>query len=153
MKRAFYEWGAITTSTMALVCFVYWMASRTSPIADFELFLPLGHWNSMQIFGANGQLTINDHRGSLEAIEEISKAPIVNPPLTSNHRCELPGLSYQSIDWGATLTWSLRLSMWIPTVLMSLAAVFFIHGYVRVRRQALQRLQTGREPRSLRGLS
>ena len=140
MKRAFLEWGAITTSTLALTCFVYWAISRTSTIADFELFLPLGHWNSMQIVGASGQLTINDHRNSLQVIEEAAKYAIVNPPLTSKYHLALPGLLYQNINWGGQLTWSLRLSMWIPTLVFSLAAAFSIHGYLRVRRHSLERL-------------
>jgi len=142
MKRAFYEWGAITTSTLAVVCFLYWTVSRSTPVADFELFLPVGHWNSMQILGTNGKLTINDRRGSLEAIEEVSKYRIVNPPLVSKSHRALPGFLYQSINWGGQLTWSLRLSMWIPTLLTTLAAAFFIHGYLRVRRQALKLLQS-----------
>lgn len=138
MKRAIYEWGAIATSILAVVCFVYWAVTRSTPLADFELFLPVGHWNSMQILGADRTLTINDRRSSLEAIEEVLKYRVVNPPLTSKYRLALPGFSFQSINWSGQLTWSLRLSLWIPTMVMTLAAAFFIHGYLRVRRQALE---------------
>jgi hypothetical protein len=94
----------------------------------------------MQILGANGNLTINDHRGSMEEIEELSKYRIVSPSLTSKRRWALPGFLYQSISWAGPLSWSLRLSMWIPTFLMAIAATFFIHGYLRIRRQALKLL-------------
>ncbi|MBW8885849.1 MAG: hypothetical protein JF612_13975 [Planctomycetia bacterium] len=31
MKRAFYEWGAITTSALALFCFGYWVVLLYAP--------------------------------------------------------------------------------------------------------------------------
>jgi hypothetical protein len=141
MKRAFYEWGAITASSVAITCFVYWMASLATTFVDFELFLPMGHWKSTQILASNGTLTINDHRFSLETIEEVLKYAIVHPPLTSKAHWTLPGFTYRSINWGGQLTWSLSLSLWIPTFLFTLAAAFFIRRYVRVRRQALQDFQ------------
>lgn len=139
MKRAFYEWGAITTSTLALVCFSYWVVSLSTPLADFEVFLPLGHWKSTQILASSGTITINDHLGSKKQIEDLVKYRIVNPPFASKTRWALPGFLYQSIGWGGDLNWSLKLSLLIPAFLMVLAAAFFIHGYLRVRSEALRR--------------
>jgi len=42
MKRAFYEWSAITASALALIRFIYWAVSMFTPAVDFEVFLPLG---------------------------------------------------------------------------------------------------------------
>src|ERR1051326_8655242 len=69
MKRVFYEWGAIATVAFSLICFGYSAVSIFTPLADFETFLPLGRWKSMQILGSAGAITINDHRGSREEIE------------------------------------------------------------------------------------
>src|SRR5438552_2715980 len=138
MKRAFYEWGAITTSALALFCFGYCVVLLSTPLVDLEVFLPLGHWKSTQLLASGGAITVNDHYGSLEEIEEVLKYRIVNPPLTSKTRWAVPGFLYQSIDWGGQLEWSLRFSLLIPAFLMTLAAALFIHGYLRVRREAIR---------------
>jgi hypothetical protein len=103
MKRAFYEWGAITATALALFCFGYWIVLLYAPRARVEVFLPLGHWKSTQILVSDGLLTINDHYGSKEGIEEVSWYRVVDPPLTSKTRWALPGLLYQSIDWNGQL--------------------------------------------------
>jgi hypothetical protein len=141
MRRAFYEWGAIVTLAITLLCFGYWAVSATANVPDFEMFLPLGHWSSTQILASQGTITINDHSGSKEAIETLMKYRIVNPPLTSKFRWSAPGISYQSINWGGQLSWSLQLSLLVPTFLAALAAAFFTHGYLRVRHQALNPLR------------
>src|SRR5438046_726522 len=91
MKRAFYEWGAMTNLAMAILCFGYWAVSVATPRIDFEVFLPLGHWSSTQVLASGGTLTINDHRGSKEEIEDVSRFRVINPPLTSKLRRVLPG--------------------------------------------------------------
>jgi hypothetical protein len=141
MKRAFYEWGAITTSALALFCFGYWVVSLSTSRATMEVFLPFGHWRATQLLAAEGTITINDHYGSKEGIEEIVKYRVVNPPLTSKTRWALPGFLYQSINWGRQLSWSLQFSLLIPGLISTLAAAFFIHGYLRVRRAALRAFQ------------
>jgi len=78
-------------------------------------------------------LTINDHSGSKEAIEEIVQYRVVNPPLGRKRRWQSPGFLYQSIDWGGHRSWSLRLSMLLPAMLCALSPMVFIRGYVRVR--------------------
>ena len=146
MKRAFYEWGAITASAFAVTCFIYWMVSLSTVAADFELFLPIGHWKSMQIMASDSSITINDHRFSLETIEEVSKYATVNPPLTSKTHWTLPGFSYRSINWGGQLTWSLRVALWIPTTLLALGAIFFVRRYLQIRRETLQAFLRSRNP-------
>ncbi len=147
MKRAFYEWGAITTSALALFCFGYWVVLLYAPRASVEVFLPLGHWKSTQVVASSGTITINNRYGSIEDIEEVLKYANVNPPLTSKTRWAAPGFLYQSIDWGGQLTWSLQFSLLIPAVLMALAAAFFIHGYLRVRREAIRLLISKSRPK------
>src|SRR5262245_7247663 len=122
MKRAFFEWGAITTLALALFCFGYWVVTLSAPRASFEVFLPFGHWRSMQVLAADGTITINDHYGSKEGIEEITKYRVVNPPLTSKTRWVLPGFLYQNINWGGQLSWSLQFSLLIPAILFAIAA-------------------------------
>jgi hypothetical protein len=134
MHRAFYEWGAIATSAGVLFCFLYWAVSISTAAVDSEVFLPLGYWNSTQILASQGTVTINDHSGSKEAIEEIVQYRVVNPPLRGKFRWQAPGFLYQSVDWGGHRSWSLRLSMLLPALLSALSAMFFIRGYIRVRR-------------------
>jgi hypothetical protein len=137
MKRVFYEWGAITTSAVALLCFGYWVVLLYAPRASVEVFLPLGHWKSTQIVVAEGLVTINDHTGSKEGIEEVVKYRVVFPSL-SKTRWALPGFLYQSIDWNGRLSWSLQFSLLIPAILFALAAACFAHGYLHVRQAALR---------------
>jgi hypothetical protein len=137
MKRAFFEWCAIATAALTILCIGYWTVSRSTSAADFETFLPIGHWNSMQILASNGTITINDHRGSKEEIETLTRYATINPPLTSKCRWALPGLLFQSMLWGGQLDWSLTMSLWIPIVLLALAAAFFTGCYLRGRHQVL----------------
>ena len=138
MKRAFFEWNAITTSALALFCFGFWVVSLSTPRATFEVFFPFGHWRSLQVLAAEGTITINDRYGRKEEIEEVTKYSVVNPPLKSKTRWALPGLLYQDIDWGGQLNWSLQFSLLIPAILFAITAALFIHGYVRARRAALR---------------
>jgi hypothetical protein len=142
MKRAFYEWGAITTSALTLFCFGYWVVSLSMPRATLEVFFPFGPWRSVQVLAADGTVTINDRYGSKEEIEEVTKYSVVNPPLTSKTRWALPGFLYQHINWGGQLSWSLQFSLLIPAILSAIAAALFIHGYLRVRREALRAFQS-----------
>src|SRR4051812_48136440 len=99
MKRAFYEWGAISTLALTLLCFGYWAVSISTALADFETFLPLGRWKSMQILASGGTITVNDHRESREEIELLWPYQTLKPPPASKTRWAVPGLSYQSINW------------------------------------------------------
>jgi hypothetical protein len=138
MKRAFYEWGAIATLAMAPVYFGYWVVSLSTPRATIEVFFPFGHWRSMQVLAADGTITINDRNGSKDEIEELTKYSLLDPPLTSKTHWALPGFLYQSTNWGGQLSWSLKFSLLIPTILSAIAAALFTHGYMRVRRAALR---------------
>ncbi len=138
MKRAFFEWGALAASGLVLFCFGYWIVLLYAPQARAELFLPLGHWKSTQILVSDGLVTINDHYGSKEGIEELAKYRAVSPPITSKTQWALPGFLYQSIDWSGRLSWSLQFSLLLPALFSALAAGVFICGYLRVRREALR---------------
>jgi hypothetical protein len=138
MKRAFYEWGAIATSALALFCFSYWVVSLSTSRATIEVFLPFGHWRAMQLLAADGTITINDHYNSQLEIETLTKYRVITPPLTSQTHWSFPGFLYQSINWSGRVKWSLQFSLLIPALFSSFAAALFIHGYLRVRREALR---------------
>src|ERR1051326_7271642 len=101
----------------------------------------------MQILASAGAITINDHRGSREEIEFLWPYQTLKPPAKSKTRWAVPGLSYQSIHWGG-LNWSLQLSVLMPACLSAIAAVFFVHSYLRLRRRNLAalRLTQGTNP-------
>jgi hypothetical protein len=141
MKRAFYEWGAITTLALALFCFGYWVALLCTPRADLEVFFPVGHWKSTQLVASDGTITINDHYGSQLEIETVRKSRVVYPPITSQTYWTLPGFSFQSINWGRAVKWSVRFSLLLPAILCTLAAIFFTRGYLQVRREAVRRFR------------
>ena len=94
MKRAFFEWGAIVASTLALLCFAYWATSISSDAADFDLSFG---YRIMAVSAADGAIVLCDHPGNLEMAELIEKAIPFNPPLipTRSWEWDLPGLRFR----------------------------------------------------------
>jgi hypothetical protein len=127
MRRVLYEWGAIFCCAFSIVAFFYWAISISRDFADFEVFLPLGHWGATQITAADGMLTVNDSRGTLEVIEMLEKYGTIYPPPSGRHRLSIPGLQIRVVRWpDGPSQWSVDFSLLIAAFLSTIGASFCI---------------------------
>ena len=134
-RAALPEWGAIFASALALALFFYWAISSMWQVGDFELYLPLGHWNTTQILASQGAVTINDRYGSLESLEFIEAASFITPLPTGKYRWSLPGIQFRCVTWpDGPPIWSIKVSLLIPLAFTSAVAALCSYGYFQFRR-------------------
>jgi hypothetical protein len=136
-RAALSEWGTIVASALSLTLFFYWAISATWHIADFELFLPLGHWKTTQVLASGGTITVSDRYGSLESLEFIENATFLTPLPTGKYRWSLPGFRFRCVTWTSNPPiWSVDFSLLIPTFLTAIVAALCLRRYCRLRRGA-----------------
>jgi hypothetical protein len=119
MKRAFFEWSAMGISALAIACFGYWAASKTTTVADSRMA-----WRFLDVSLADGSVTL----AGLEAVEKsLSFLP---------KDVNLPGfeLRFATTAGGNRLGW-IKFSLLIPAFMLMLCAAYPIYKY-RKRKNA-----------------
>ena len=125
MKRAMYEWGAISCASFSAVLIAHFAVSLATDRGAFELSFGESRQTRMQVVVENGQITLCENTGNLELIDLASRSVPMSPPVVSNLGWTSPvfGVRYISFPDGF-FTWRINMS----TILLALlfAAVAFL---------------------------
>jgi len=131
MKRALFEWGAIVTSTLAVLCVAYWVASVSGSAADFTL--PVGGMSTVEMSASDGMIDVCDDPSFI--IEP--NAPCLKPD--TGREWTLPGIRFRRYTFvDHRPVWRFNLSLLIPAVLMMFVAFVFLRRYRKIRATLVQ---------------
>lgn len=126
MKRVCLEWCGIICLTLSALCFVLWSASLITNTENFTF--SFGKQRAvMQMFAAEGNLTLCDHIANLEIVENSST---FQPAPSHISGWSIPGIDLNVLSFqNDTAIWSLRLSILIPFILLMVLGAVCLWRY------------------------
>jgi hypothetical protein len=141
--RVIVEWGAIASSTLALLCLLLWGISTQTDVADFQTYLPFGRFNAMPVTVHKGTVSIGNHPGSREIAENIAaRGMAFNPPPEKTWHWDAMGVRFFGVQLGGQLTCFASISLLLPGLLLIPIAGACMHQYRQIRRRVLLREST-----------
>jgi hypothetical protein len=136
MRRALFEWGAMSGMALSLLLFAYWLFSICNRAADFELTSWAGP--GIQVSASDGKLMLGNPGMGLEMVSIIESGIAMTPAPTGRHSFVLPGLRLGYMRFAdGSIDWYVHSSLLIPAVLLMFVAIFCGRQYWRIRRAAL----------------
>jgi hypothetical protein len=134
LKRAVYEWGAITLAALSTALLGCWVVTIARPGID----IPAVCIGRAFVSVAHGSLSFSDQLGETpQSMDAYILSPSTLRP-RSDRRIRLPGFYYRSIrDESNSPTWLLSFSTLIPFVVTALlATICFYRHRAMCRRPA-----------------
>tara|TARA_R110002096_G_C14448892_1_gene711371 strand:- start:507 stop:941 length:435 start_codon:yes stop_codon:yes gene_type:complete len=133
MKRAYLEWSSLFCILISAVCLILWSVSVLS-VSDLP-GLSFGKRRAfVQTFTQAGDVTLCDHVANLELIESVKAARLLEPVPSGVYGLNIPGFHFDLVRFdNASSVWSIRFSLLVPCVLLSLIGGFCFHRYRKVR--------------------